>query len=223
MIRPIIFCKAPVAGRVKTRLQPSFSFEQAANIHAAMATYAIERTLRLFPHTWISSDDPYHPFFHQFDAPVLPQGEGDLGLRMGRLVERAIAYGAGGVLLLGTDSPRMSAARLHCAFRLLHHHDVVLGPVEDGGYDLLAMRGHKKELFRDIAWGTSAVLNETINRISELGLSWRCLSVGFDVDVPEDLARLLRLGFQFPTLQKKSLTAFLRLHHQVTTREIKPQ
>lgn len=198
MIRPIVFCKAPVAGRVKTRLQPLFSPTQAANIHAAMATCVIERTLRLFPHTWIAVDDPHHPFFRRFDASVLPQGEGDLGLRMIRLTNRAIAYGAGGVLLLGTDSPHMSAARLHCALRLLRQYDVVLGPVEDGGYDLLATHGHAEGLFRDIAWGTSAVLDETMKRILERGLSFRCLSMGFDVDIPEDLARLFHSGFRFP-------------------------
>ncbi|MDQ6959718.1 MAG: TIGR04282 family arsenosugar biosynthesis glycosyltransferase [Mariprofundaceae bacterium] len=204
MIRPIVFCKAPVEGHVKTRLQPQFSSAQAANIHAAMAACVIERTLRLFPHTWIATDDPYHPFFHQFDASVLPQGEGDLGLRMSRLTARAIAYGARGVLLLGTDSPHMRVSRLRCALRLLHQYDVVLGPVEDGGYDLLAMRGHQKGLFQGITWGTSAVLNETMTRISELGLSSRCLSMGFDVDIPEDLARLPHSGFNLESLLQNS-------------------
>jgi len=198
VIRPIVFCKAPVAGNVKTRLQPDFTPEQAADIHAAMASCVIDRTLRLFPQTWIAADDPYHPFFRRFDASVLPQGEGDLGMRMNRLAERAIAYGARGVLLLGTDSPHMGAARLHCALRLLHQCDVVLGPVEDGGYDLLAMRADVKGLFQDIAWGTSAVLSETVNRISGLGLSCRCLSTGFDVDTPDDVARAVRTGFKLP-------------------------
>lgn len=198
MIRPIIFCKAPVTGRVKTRLQPELTPEQAANAHAAMATCVIERALRLFPHIWIAADDPYHPFFQQFDVSVLPQGTGDLGLRMNHLAERAVAYGARGVLLLGADSPHMSVARLHCAMRLLCRYDVVLGPVEDGGYDLLAMRGHAKGLFQNIAWGTSSVLENTIKQVSELGLSYRCMSMGFDVDMPEDFARALRSGFRFP-------------------------
>jgi len=197
VIRPIIFCKAPIAGRVKTRLQPEFTPEQAANAHAAMATCVIERALRLFPHTWIAADDPYHPFFQQFNTSILPQGEGDLGLRMSRLAERAVAYGAQGVLLLGTDSPHMSMARLRCAVRLLGRYDVILGPVEDGGYDLLALRGQARGLFQDIAWGTSTVLNSTVKRASDMGLSCRCMSIGFDVDVPDDLARAIRSGFRF--------------------------
>jgi len=195
MIRPIVFCKAPVAGNVKTRLQPEFTPAQAADIHAAMACCVIERTLRLFPQTWIAADDPSHPFFRRFDASILPQGEGDLGMRMSRLMQRAIAYGARGILLLGTDSPHMSENRLFSAIRLLRRYDVVLGPVEDGGYDLLAMRGYAPELFQNIAWGTSTVLSDTIKHASEPGLSCRCLSTGFDVDTPDDVVRLLLSGF----------------------------
>jgi len=201
VIRPVVFCKAPVAGRVKTRLQPVFSPEQAMHIHVAMATQVIHRVLKLYPCAWIAADDPYHPFFQRFGVPVLPQGEGNLGLRMSRLAERAVAYGARGVLLLGTDSPHMSAARLYCAMRLLHRYDVVLGPVEDGGYDLLALRGYTRGLFQDVAWGTSTVLSDTIKRASELGLSYRCMGMGFDVDMPEDLARAIRSGFRLPEVQ----------------------
>ncbi len=192
MIRPIVFCKAPVAGNVKTRLQLDFTPEQAADIHAAMASCVIERTLRLFPYAWIAADDPYHPFFRQFGVSILPQGDGDLGMRMSRLTQRAISYGARGVLLLGTDSPHMSENRLSCAIRLLRRYDVVLGSVEDGGYDLLAMRGHAQKLFENIAWGTSTVLNHTRKRALELGLSCRCLSMGFDVDTPDDFAKITR-------------------------------
>lgn len=198
MIRPIVFCKAPVAGKVKTRLQPQYSPEQAADIHTAMATCVIERALHLYPQTWVAADDPHHSFFQQFDATVLPQGEGDLGSRMNRLAERAFTYGARGVLLLGTDSPHMSVARMQCAIRLLRDYDVVLGPVEDGGYDLLAMRRHEKGLFRNISWGTASVLDETMKRVAEQRLSCRCLSMGFDVDTADDLARLFQSGFRFP-------------------------
>jgi len=94
----------------------------------------------------------------------------------------------------------LTPSLVHCAMRLLRRADVILGPVEDGGYDLLAVRGHADGLFRDIAWGTSLVLDDTIKRASELGLSYRCMSMGFDVDIPEDFARAIRSGFRFPNL-----------------------
>jgi len=189
-------CKAPVAGSVKTRLAPFYGEAGATVLHAAMATLVIKRTLRLFPNTWIAADDVSHPFFTSFAAPVLPQGEGDLGARMQRLVRRALGFGACGVLLLGTDSPHMSEARLHAALGALKSCDVVLGPVQDGGYDLIALRGCWAELFSNIDWGTAAVLEQTLMRIAQLGLRHRCLSTAYDVDMPEDVKRALRSGLR---------------------------
>jgi len=189
-------CKAPVVGAVKTRLVPFYSEEEAACLHVAMASLVIERAQRLFPNTWIAADDVSHPFFTDFDLPVLPQGRGDLGARMYRLVQRALSYGADAVILLGTDSPHMSEARLHAARVALKSSDVVLGPVQDGGYDLIALRGCWAELFADIDWGTSLVLEQTLVRIMQLGLRHHCLSTGFDVDTAEDAKRVLRAGLQ---------------------------
>ena len=198
MIQPIIFCKAPAPGRVKTRLSPACSPAEAARLHAAMARRVIARTLALWPWTWVAADDPKHPFFRELDARLIPQGEGDLGARMRRAAEMAFASGRGGVLLLGTDSPHMSEARLKTAVRLLTgaggRVDVVIGPVEDGGYDLLAMRGMHRELFDDIPWGGASVRDVTLRRAQAAGLSVRLLSMGFDVDTPEDLARARRMG-----------------------------
>lgn len=193
VIQPIVFCKAPVPGRVKTRLMPAFSPEAAARLHAAMAECVIRRALARWPWTWVAADDPSHPFFQDVEARVVAQGEGDLGDRMGRCARMAFDLGRGGVLLLGTDSPHMSRARMHMAERLLEHADVVLGPVEDGGYDLLAMRGMFGALFQGIPWGSAGVRATTLQRAREAGLSVRLLSMGFDVDTPADVARAGRL------------------------------
>ncbi len=202
MIRPVVMCKAPVAGRVKTRLQPHYSAAEAAALHAAMAGHVIRRLARLFPHTWIAADDPAHPFFRAFGLPVLPQGSGDLGARLRRMLQLATDYGAHGVLFTGTDSPHASDARLLAAMRALAHVDVVIGPVEDGGYDLIGMRGHHTGLFSYVPWGTHRVLGVTLRRLRQSGLSCRLLSKGFDVDTPEDVRRSRRLlaaaGVPFP-------------------------
>jgi len=207
VIRPIVMCKAPVAGAVKTRLVPFYSEQDAACLHTAMASLVIERAQRLFPNTWIAADDVSHPFFTDFDLPVLPQGGGDLGARMQRLVQRALSYGSDAVMFLGTDSPHMSEARLHAARIALKSSDVVLGPVQDGGYDLIALRGSWMELFTDINWGTSQVLEQTLVRITALGLSHRCLCTSFDVDTAEDMQRILKSGVDL----KDSLSRKLQL------------
>ena len=145
-IQVVIVCKAPVAGRVKTRLMAAFSAQKAADLHAAMAMTVIHRAMRLFEDVVVAADDPSHPFFTRFDLPVTAQGEGDLGDRMLSQVVRAFEDGASRVMLLGTDSPHMPDAKLLEASALLQNHSVVIGPVEDGGYELIGLSSpHRSE------------------------------------------------------------------------------
>lgn len=187
-------CKAPVAGRVKTRLRSRFSSAQACELHAAMAASVIEQTGALFDNLVIAADDIEHPFFLRFGLPIVPQGEGDLGQRMQRQVKRALNGGAGGVLLIGTDAPHMLLSRLQSGAAALDDHDVVLGPVEDGGYDLIGLRSDYP-LFDGVAWSTNCVLAQTLVCIKEQQLSHYLLETGFDIDFPEDLERAIACGW----------------------------
>jgi len=194
-IRIIIMCKAPVAGHVKTRLMPHYSAEEAARLHKAMATTVIHRATRLFKEVVIAADDAKHPFFSDFGLPVLAQGEGDLGARMNRQLAMACSAGARAVLLLGTDSPHMPDSRLVAAFDALNHHDVVLGPVEDGGYDLVGMNG-LLSIFDDVVWSSGQVLDQTMANIHRQCLSVEQLDISFDVDFPEDVERARQTGWR---------------------------
>jgi len=192
-VHAIVMCKAPVAGRVKTRLTPTYSAGEAAAIHRAMAETVIKRAASIFSHTSIAADDVSHPFFEPFDLPLLAQGEGDLGERMSRLMIQAFADGAGKVMFLGTDSPHMDESRLRQAVERLSHTDVVIGPVEDGGYDLIAMNRSCPELFRFIHWGSEQVLEQTLDRAKPAGITIELLETGFDLDSPECLKRAAAL------------------------------
>ncbi|MDX8389423.1 MAG: TIGR04282 family arsenosugar biosynthesis glycosyltransferase [Mariprofundaceae bacterium] len=195
-IRPIVLCKAPIAGEVKTRLMPDFTPERAADTHAKMAEASINRMGRLFTNSWITSNKPAHPFFAQFGMRCLQQPEGDLGARLSLLLCKAMDEGAEAVLFVGTDSPHIADSRLQAAIQLLKHYDVVIGPVEDGGYDLIAIRGYYPELFSSVPWSTDKVLSVTRSHLSRLGLRYRLLSIGFDIDRFEDLKRAIRSGFR---------------------------
>jgi len=207
-IQLFIMCKAPVAGCVKTRLFSHkvngearegalghYSAEQAAQLHAAMAETVIHRAARLFDDICIAADDPAHPFFSGFDLPLCAQGDGDLGQRMTRLMRRGFAAGADAVMFLGTDSPHMPDSRLLQAAKALQTHDVVIGPVEDGGYDLIAMTA-PQNIFDAITWSSEKVLEQTLSHIRRLGLSCLQLDTGFDIDHPEDLERAAQAGWQ---------------------------
>ncbi|MDT8376239.1 MAG: TIGR04282 family arsenosugar biosynthesis glycosyltransferase [Mariprofundaceae bacterium] len=188
-LRVIIMCKAPVAGRVKTRLSPPFTPEDAARLHQSMAEAVIERTSSMFSNVWIASDDISHPFFEGFNLPLAEQGEGDLGDRMTRLMQQAFNDGAGSVLFLGTDSPHMPESRLVEAVERLNDHDVVIGPVEDGGYDLIAMNRPCPKLFENISWSTEQVLQQTVQQAEAASISLAFLDMGYDLDRPESLHR----------------------------------
>ena len=193
-IRVIIMCKAPVAGTVKTRLMARYSAEQAAELHMAMATTVIKRAQRLFDDVVIAADDIEHPFFKTFGISLLSQGEGDLGQRMQRQMQYAFSAGVDAVMLLGTDSPHMSDERLLKAAESLQRTDVVIGPVEDGGYDLLAL-SKPDALFDLVVWSSGQVLAQTLHNIHQQGLSETLLPVSFDVDFPEDVERAIQTGW----------------------------
>ncbi len=191
----IIMCKAPVEGKVKTRLMAKYTAAQAMLWHQAMATTVIERAKRLFQNVWLAVDDTAHPFFESFELPIYAQGEGDLGERMAYLLEQASQKSFEKILFLGTDSPHMPEERLLQAVSALNEHDIVLGAVEDGGYDLIAMNGAYPMLFSDITWSSEHVLQQSLAIIQKQQLNCLVLEEGFDVDTPEMLDRAKHAGW----------------------------
>jgi glycosyltransferase A (GT-A) superfamily protein (DUF2064 family) len=98
-------------------------------------------------------------------------------------------------MVVGTDCPGLTPEHLRAATRaLVDGVDVVIVPVDDGGYGLIGMRRPQPALFDGMTWSTSSVMAETRRRLTQLGLSWREPVRLWDVDVPADLERLARAG-----------------------------
>ncbi|MDQ6995564.1 MAG: TIGR04282 family arsenosugar biosynthesis glycosyltransferase [Mariprofundaceae bacterium] len=193
-VKLIVMCKSPVKGKVKTRLMTTYSAQEAMQWHQAMATTVIQRAQRLFPKVMIAVDDVSHPFFTRFDAEICSQGEGDLGERMRHVMQQFCKQGEA-VMFLGTDSPHMLDERLKQAEQALNTHDIVLGAVEDGGYDLIAMRQAYPDMLKGMDWGTEKVLAQSIEKAKRLALSYQLLDVSFDVDTPDMLSRAIKMGW----------------------------
>jgi len=190
----MVFAKAP--GEAKTRLVPALGAEGAAALHRRLVMHCLRAASdsRLGPVELWCAPDTSHPFFRECErrigAGLHAQGEGDLGARMQRAFESALAHAARAILV-GSDIPALSVQYLRDADQALAQgDDVVIGPAEDGGYVLVGLSRCDPELFRGIPWGGSEALAETRRRIA--GLSWRSseLPVLWDVDRPEDLERL---------------------------------
>jgi glycosyltransferase A (GT-A) superfamily protein (DUF2064 family) len=106
------------------------------------------------------------------------------------------------VLLIGTDCPALDVAALRAAAAALEAgDDAVLVPAEDGGYVLVGLARPVAALFDRIAWGSDRVMRESRERLRAAGLRWRELAPSWDVDRPEDLARLAASGIMADALQ----------------------
>ena len=196
-----VFAKAPRAGQVKTRLIPVLGEAGATRLHAAL----VERTLAtafaadVGPVELWCAPDAGDPFFQaqaaNLGAVLAVQPEGDLGARMAAAF--ASAFGENrAMLLIGCDCPAFEAAHLREAAAALARNDAVFVPAEDGGYMLVGLARPVPALFEDIPWGTGQVMARTRERLRRAGARWAELPALWDVDRPEDVARLRSGGFE---------------------------
>ncbi|MGH8579465.1 MAG: TIGR04282 family arsenosugar biosynthesis glycosyltransferase [Gammaproteobacteria bacterium] len=193
----LVFAKAPIAGRVKTRLIPATGPGKAAALHVAMVLRTLHTaqrsefdTIELWCHPRAQ-----HPFFRlcrrRFGVVLKTQHGQNLGARIVHAVSDALKRYRRAVVI-GTDCPELCVRDLKQAWQWLNGpYGAVLGPCEDGGYFLIGLRRLLPELFRDMAWGGSEVLETTRLRLGRLGVPWAELPLRWDLDRPQDLARWL--------------------------------
>ena len=198
-----VFSRPPVAGEVKTRLIPALAAQGAAALHEYLAERvfaAVARTPAVVRELWIAGDSG-HPWVaaacgrHGFS--VRQQTGDDLGARMAHAATSAWARQLMPIIV-GTDCWLLDAAYLTDAVAALGAgSDVVLGPVEDGGYVLIGLRQPALGLFADMTWSVPTVLADTLLRCAALRLRVRQLPTLWDVDRPEDVMRLRALGVRW--------------------------
>jgi rSAM/selenodomain-associated transferase 1 len=190
----VVFVKHPRPGAVKTRLAASIGPEAAAELYRALAEHVLEATAPT------AGEYERLVFFEPAEAleemrawlpgvRLLAQCGGDLGARMADAFARAFARGASRVALVGTDAPDVARETAALALAALEAADVVLGPAEDGGYVLVALRAPQPQLFSGIEWSTPRVLEETRARAAAAGLAVRELAPVADLDTLDDLRR----------------------------------
>lgn len=193
--RIIIFAKAPVPGKVKTRLIPAFGAERAARLARDMLEATVREAVAAglsVPELCVDPDpgDPsWRGLLPEVGWRVTAQGAGGLGEKLARAAGRVIGEGEN-VLFIGSDCPGLDARRLRAAAEALADKDAVILPAEDGGYVLLGLRRFDPSLFADIPWSTERVGAETVARIEALGWSLGIGETLRDVDEPGDLTVL---------------------------------
>ena len=192
-----ILAKAPLPGLAKTRLAPALGADGAAALQGRLIERAVEtaRAADVGPVALWAAPDQDHPTFQTlaalFGVALARQPDGDLGARM----LAAIAAAQGPALVIGTDCPALQPAHLRAAAGVLAGGvDVVVIPVEDGGYALIGLREPHPGLFADMPWSTARVMAETRRRLVRLGLTWREPAHLWDLDEPAALERLSGAG-----------------------------
>ena len=178
--------KLPVAGRVKTRLGREIGMVRAA---WWMRHQLTRRVRDLTDPRWdtLLAVDPLPALASPAlpAIPRLPQGRGDLGGRMARLLA-----GQGPVVLIGGDIPGVTKNHIQRAFRALGTSDFTLGPATDGGF---WMAGHANRrplpprLFQSVRWSTEHALSDSMATLGDRTVS--LTDTLADIDTAADLAR----------------------------------
>jgi uncharacterized protein len=191
----MIFCKAPIAGQVKTRLTTELTAEQAMQVHIELTykTLQLATESNLCPVQLWCTPSTDHPFFtvsaQIWHVNIQQQKGVDLGERMNNafcLAFKTFSH----ALIMGCDCPSLTEQDLEETLTALKQEDCcVLAPAEDGGYVLIGLNQQHPELFCNIPWGTERVLDHTRARLRQHNLRYHALKQQWDLDTPADLAR----------------------------------
>lgn len=195
-----LMAKAPLAGKVKTRLVPPLTPAEAAalnvcflqdmaeNVDAVAATHGATGLVVYTPIGTESAFDGVLPDGFK----LLAQRGASLGDRLCNATDDLLREGYKSVCLINSDSPTLPNTLLDQAIRSLSSDEdrVVLGAADDGGYYLIGLKQAHRNLFDRIAWSTTDVLAHTIERAAEIGLPVELLPNWYDVDDAASLNRL---------------------------------
>ena len=170
----VIFAKAPRIGMVKRRLAVGIGALAAWRCYGEITRALIDRLARerrwtlwlaVTPDRAARGTRHWPPWCHRRPVARIPQGPGDLGARMGRVLRQ---LPPGPAVIVGSDIPEIDAPAIHAAFHALRSHAAVFGPADDGGYWLVGLRrrpqprGHLPgRLFRQVRWSSPHALADT--------------------------------------------------------------
>lgn len=173
--------RPPEKGKVKTRLAADLGEEKTLLVYKALLNklsstlHQLKTSVHIF---WTHL--PFPTEFNTWNNSI--QCDGDLGMKMHTAFEQCAGLSSHSMVMIGTDCYDLEADRINDAFEALKLTDVVIGPAMDGGYYLIGMNHVHPDLFHEMPWSTSHLLETTIERMREKGLGFILLPALRDID-----------------------------------------
>ncbi len=219
----VIMARYPEAGKTKTRLAQAIGDNAARDLYQAFLTDLAQRFASSQEYDLHWAYTPSDRDFAAFVATLAPsfvsymtcfpqQGE-NFNARLLHAFQWTYEQQFRRTVLIGSDSPQIGTHIIAEAREALNTADVVLGPADDGGYYLIAMR-QPLDVFSGIPMSTNVVLQMTIELAQKQGLSVHLLEPLFDIDELPDLVRLAQL------LEMDSTLAPMTAAHLATIRSL---
>jgi rSAM/selenodomain-associated transferase 1 len=191
----IIFTRYPEIGKTKTRLIPLLGAKGAADFQRKMTEETIKKakllctkiSVELEVHFTGGNEELMCEWLGK-DLIFKKQVKGDLGLKMYTAFKESFnkKEGQKRVIIIGIDCPDLDELILEKAFNVEPIYDLIIGPANDGGYYLIGLNRVISQLFNNIKWGTSEVLQSTETIANQLSLKTYNLPLLNDIDTPED-------------------------------------
>ena len=187
--------KEPLVGSIKTRLSPPLSPEEAAEFYEAMLLDTINMASSVMNvDLGIAVTPPESTGYFKHLAPrdtiLIPVECADIGECLAAVLGKLFSMSYDHVLAINSDGPSTPSVYIERAVQSLEKHDLVLGPAEDGGYYLVGLNQVHAEIFTGIDWSTNQVLNQTLTKATQTGLTIDLLPAWYDVDTAADIDRL---------------------------------
>ena len=181
----IVIAKQPVPGRVKTRLVPPCTYEQAAALAEAALADTLQTVLSAPARRRILVLDGRPGPWLPPGFEVVPQCGGPLDERLAD----AFAAVRGPALLIGMDTPQVTPGLLSVDWAAA---DAVFGPADDGGFWALGLRVPDPALLRGVPMSTPGTGAVQRGRLVAAGLRVADLPRLRDVDTAADAAAVAR-------------------------------
>ena len=195
----IVIAKTPVPGRVKTRLTPPFTAQEAALLAAAALADTLQAAHQTdVGHRLLVLDGEPRPSW-QAGFTVVPQVPGLLDRRLAAAFQAAALRDPGPVLLVGMDTPQITPDLLRSCLPG-EEEDATLGLADDGGFWCLGFRRPRDQdlesLLFDVPMSTDHTGADQLRRLRQAGLRVRLTPTLRDVDVFEDAVHVSGLAPQ---------------------------